>query len=100
MKTSYATEIWFDIRPLALGAAKPARLDRWLVRKGDLVSPDLPLAEISIGGTAYQLVSLITGRVDLIQTQAGEALHPGIGLLQVTHDVPASGESTRLIRSL
>jgi hypothetical protein len=100
MKTSYATEIWFDIRPLALGAAMPARLDRWLVRKDDPVGPGLPLAQITIGGTAYQLVSLITGRIDLIQTEAGEELHPGIVLLQITHDAPVSGESTRLVRSL
>lgn len=88
MKTSYASELPFEIGQLGMRSPPPSRIDRWLVKRGDVVTPDMPVAHVTIGRDTYQLSLLFPGKVDLIQTEVGEALHPGIALLQVVHEAP------------
>ena len=97
MKTSYAIEIALDIRPTGCSIAETGRLERWLVKRGEAIEPNAALAVISLATKQYELRTAFSGKVDLLQTEAGDRVHQGMALLQITTETAPPSPAVRLV---
>ena len=97
MDRSYANEVPLDVRPLGIPLSTTGRIESWLVAEGDQVQADSVLARLTLGQASYELRLRYSGKVDLIQTGAGEPVHQGIALLQIISDAPPPSLGVRLV---